>query len=243
MVKIRSPFVFVLAALLAAASARAASYRAVPGVPVQMSLPFAAVTAAPAASLAPSLLPSAPAALPAAVPVAAAPAAAPVAAVPAAAPATSAARWGDMPASVARALRAGDAREFWEACRRSGFEPPASDDHQQRLLADGWAQAAADASFDRPLGWGETAAPAPAPKARATKIDYDAFGAELRRRGTPDEGVFAQAALKRAILKAAGYTHLYGQGGVRVSLDEATDARVGAAFAKTLASWRRRAAR
>ncbi|MBI3563633.1 MAG: hypothetical protein HY079_00390 [Elusimicrobia bacterium] len=231
-----------LAALYAWTPLSAATFRAVPeGVPVQLALPFAAVPAA--VVTAPAALPTA-AVLPAA-PAAALPPAAPAAAVTPAAAAAPAATWGAMPASVARALRAGDAREFWEACRRSGFEPPASDDRQQSLLAEGWARASADAAFERPLAYGETAAPAPLPaaKAKRTKIDYEAFGEELRRRGTPGEGVFAQTAVKRAILKAAGYTHLYGRGGERVSLDDASDARVGGAFAATLKAWRSRAGR
>lgn len=246
-------FLAVLFATFAALPLSAASFRAVPeGVPLQLSLPFAVMPVAvmantPVVSAASALaLPAAmaPAAL-APTAVVASPVA--VAARPVAAPAVAAAgaaTWGNMPPAVAKAFRAGDAREFWEACRLSGFEPPPSDDAQQSLLAEGWARATADEAYVRSWIPAEPlAAPAPAARAKTTKMDYEVFGAELARRGTPDSGVFAQTETKRSILRKAGYTHLYGQGGVRVSIDDASPARIGHAFNETLKAWRRRAAR
>ncbi len=237
----------LLAALLAAGPSRAAALRAVPeGVPVQLSLPFAADPAAAVTVLAAPTL-SAAAVPTASLPTAAAPAptfAAPVA-VAAVVPTVKAAAapWDGMPAAVAKAFRAGDAREFWEACRRAGFEPPPSDDAQQALLAEGWARATADAAYER--AWvppASVAAPAVLKPSRPTKMDYEAFGARLGR-GLPDEAVFAQTETKRAILRESGYTHLRGPGGARIAIEDASPARVGLAFNETLKAWRRRAAR
>jgi hypothetical protein len=246
-------FLALLLVAFAALPLSAATFRAVPeGVPLQLSLPFAAMpvvvmaNAPVAPMLSASALPTvmAPAAAaPVAViasPVAvlARPSAAPVIAAP------SAATWGNMPPAVAKAFRAGDAREFWEACRLSGFEPPPSDDAQQSLLAEGWARVTADEAYVRSWIPAEPlAAPAPAARAKSTKMDYEVFGAELSRRGTPDSAVFSQTETKRSMLRNAGYTHLYGQGGARISIDDASPARIGLAFAETLKAWRRRAAR
>jgi hypothetical protein len=210
-------------------------------VPVQLSLPFAgapAVAVMPAPALL-SILPTAPP--PIAAPTPAALAAEPVAAAsasPAFAPAAAehATIWGAMPDAVAKAFRSGDAREFWAACVRADFAPPPSDDAQQSLLAEGSLLVEADRIAASRLA---PAAPRAAP-ARATKIDYAAFGRELARRPGLSASRFESIAAKRAILKGAGYTHLYGKGGVRIALDDAGDARIGLAFAETLRAYERR---
>ncbi len=88
----------------------------------------------------------------------------------------------------------------------------------------------------------ETATPgeAPPPATRATKIDYAAFGRALARSPRVSVDIFADAYAKRALLKAAGYTRLYGSGGTRVAIDDASDARIGRAFDATVRAYRNR---
>jgi hypothetical protein len=167
----------------------------------------------------------------------------PLAASPAAiAQPVPASAWGSMPPAVAAAFRGGDARAFYKACQASGFEPPASDDSQQNLLAEGASQIAADRFMlaPRKAALAPAGRTAPAPK-QATVIDYNAFAAALdRHTGINAENIFAHTATKRAILAAAGYTVLYGEGGVRIPLEDATAAKIGAVFKKTWAAYRRR---
>ncbi len=223
-----------LAALLAA-PAWAAPIETAPleGVPFQLSLGFPALPtlgAAPLTASAPVL----------AAPPSSAPLAAPL---PAAAPQPAAAvtprfAWGSMPPDVAQAFSAGDAREFCAACGRAEFTPPETDDAQQNLLREGAAMLEAD-RLAALLAAGPASAAAPAP-ARATKIDYAAFGRALAQRPGLGSGIFQSTAAKREILKSAGYTRLYGSGGARIPIDEAGDARIGRAFDATLRAYRRR---
>jgi hypothetical protein len=91
---------------------------------------------------------------------------------------------------------------------------------------------------------GETAIEAIVPKgkpvARATAIDYEEFGRRLA--GSPGLSLdpFKHAEAKRRILKAAGYSRLYGAGGVPIPIDQAADVRVGRAFANVHRAYRRR---
>lgn len=227
------PRFFRLAAVLLCApgAALAAALAPLPGrAPIQLTLAFP-TTAVPAAVVPAAPFASAVAPLPAFT----APAAVSLAPAPAKAFAAS---WSAMPPAVAAALRGGDARAFWKACRDEGFAPPEGDDAQQSLLKEGADLVAADRlALARPA---KTAA-APAAK-RGSKIDDAAFARALSGRSVR-EGIFDDAGAKRAILRAAGYTHLYGAGGVRLTLEEASDARVGRVFASTLAAHRRRAGR
>jgi|GEM_PF-3138299 len=149
-----------------------------------------------------------------------------------------AAHWSAMPPAVAAAFRSGDAREFWEACRAADFAPPESDDAQQNLLHEGAILREADRlALARFAPRAPVAAPAPT-RARATKIDYAAFGRALALRSGLSTDIFRDSAAKRAILKAGGYTRLYASGGRRIAIDDASDARVGRAFAATLRAYR-----
>jgi hypothetical protein len=75
---------------------------------------------------------------------------------------------------------------------------------------------------------------------RATKMDYEEFGRQLDRRPALDVNPFYHADAKRRILAASGYTHLYGAGGIRIPLAQASDARVGRAFLSVKKTFDRR---
>ena len=75
---------------------------------------------------------------------------------------------------------------------------------------------------------------------RATKMDYVEFGRQLARRSGLDLNPFNQADAKRRILAASGYTHLYGAGGVRIPIADASDVRVGNAFLRVKRTFDRR---
>jgi hypothetical protein len=76
---------------------------------------------------------------------------------------------------------------------------------------------------------------------RATKMDYDEFGRQLARRPGLDQNSFNQSDSKRRVLAASGYTHLYGVGGVRIPIADASDVRVGNAFNSVKKTFDRRA--
>jgi hypothetical protein len=87
-----------------------------------------------------------------------------------------------------------------------------------------------------------TVAAAPATAARpkrSTKIDYEEFGRQIAGRPGISTNVFQHADAKRRILRASGYDVLYGAGGRRIALGDATDARVGAAFANVMRAFSR----
>lgn len=179
--------------------------------PVQLSLNFAAPTPSFASPLAAAPL-------------------APIALTPAlgVTPAFAA-----IPAPVFAAFHSGDPVAYVKAARAAEYEPPEGDEHQNALYQLGLQREAADKAvleLDRP-----EAAPA-----RATKIDYDEFGRQLSRAPGLSANVFQHADAKRRILKASGYTRLYGAGGVPVAIDRAADARVGKTFANVLRAFQRR---
>lgn len=71
-------------------------------------------------------------------------------------------------------------------------------------------------------------------------IDYDAFGRALKRTGSIRLNRFEDNEAKREILKAANYTHLKGRGGVRIPIEEASVARVGAVFINVYTQYEKR---
>lgn len=75
---------------------------------------------------------------------------------------------------------------------------------------------------------------------RATKMDYDEFGRQLAVRPGLSLNPFDHADAKRRMLAASGYTHLFGAGGRRVPLAEASDVRVGKAFLSVKKTYDRR---
>ena len=142
-----------------------------------------------------------------------------------------------MPQAVAAALRGGDALAFYQAAERTGYFPPESDEHQLALLDEGAARAKAEDDFYQKLA--ERLSPKEA-RRRGGKLDYAAFGRALRARPGLSSNVFEHADSKREILRAAGYTRLRGRGKTSVTLEQASDARVGRAFDRVLAQYRRR---
>jgi hypothetical protein len=75
---------------------------------------------------------------------------------------------------------------------------------------------------------------------RATKMDYEEFGRQVAARPGLSLDPFQHADAKRRILAASGYTHLFGAGGRRVPLAEASDVRVGKAFLSVKRTFDRR---
>ncbi len=138
-----------------------------------------------------------------------------------------------IPAPVLNAFHSGDAPAFLKAARIADYRPPESDEHQNALYQLGLEREAADKAMR------ETAEPVVA-VARKTKIDYDEFGRQLLRSPGLSSNPFQHTDAKRRILKASGYSRLYGAGGVAVAIDRASDIRVGKAFASVLRAFERR---
>ncbi len=138
-----------------------------------------------------------------------------------------------IPAPVIAAFHSGDPAAFVKAARKAEYEPPEGDEHQNALYQLGLQREAADKAL---LALDH---PEPAP-ARTTKIDYDEFGRQLSRSPGLSTNVFQHTDAKRRILKASGYTRLYGAGGVPVPIDRAADVRVGKTFANVLRAFERR---
>ncbi len=150
-----------------------------------------------------------------------------------------------MPEAVAAALRGGDAVAFHaavnQAAEATGYSLPDSDEQAKALYDDGAARAQAEQQFHDAVA--DNVSPRAKKKRaakRKTKIDYDAFGRALLEYPGLSNDIRQHAEAKRDILRKAGYTRLYGKGKSRVSVDEASDERVGSAFEKTLAAYRRR---
>lgn len=138
-----------------------------------------------------------------------------------------------IPAPVIAAFHSGDPVAFVKAARKAEYEPPEGDEHQTALYQLGLQREAADKAvlaLDHPE-------PAPA---RATKIDYDEFGRQMARAPGLSANVFQHVDAKRRILKASGYTRLYGAGGIPVPIDQAADVRVGKTFANVLRAFQKR---
>lgn len=141
-----------------------------------------------------------------------------------------------MPAPVAAALRSGDAAAFYQAVLDHDYTPPADDERQRALLDEGATRAEAEEKFEAAVAG---RAGRETRRRSGAKIDYDAFGSALLRHPGLSSNIFQHAAAKRSILKAAGYTVLRGRGKTVVSIDDASDARVGEAFAHVLQQYRR----
>mgnify|MGYP001574246118 CR=1 FL=1 len=162
-------------------------------------------------------------------------------AAPAAGPsglAPSAIAQAQLPAGAAAALKGGDAAGFHAAAVLAEYEPPISDDVQQRLLREGAESEAAERAF-----WELAADPGRAVQkrgARRTKIDYDEFGRLLSLTPRLSLSPFQDIEPKRRILAASGYDRLIGPGAIRIPIAIADDIRVGRAFANVLSTYRRR---
>jgi len=85
----------------------------------------------------------------------------------------------------------------------------------------------------------EAAVPAAPRRARSSKIDYEEFGRQIAARPGISQNVFQHAEAKRRILRASGYSVLYGAGGIRIPLEDASDARIGNVFANVLRAFNR----
>lgn len=211
-------------ALLAPALAvEIAPVRAAPGtlaLPFVAAMPVALVVSAPAlapAAFSPALSASAwPAAAAASAAASAAAASPAAAAVPSFEP---------VPREVLAAFRSGDPQAYLAAARRADYEPPETDDAQSDLYQRGLEQEQSDRAFFASLS-----APAAPRPVRRTKIDYAEFGRRLASSPEVSLDVFRDSAAKRQILRASGYDVLIGKGGLRIPLDQASDARVGQAF-------------
>lgn len=127
-----------------------------------------------------------------------------------------------IPESVYAALLRRDPSAFYRACVQTDFQPQ---DEEQRE----WYEIGRVLSGDAKKSQNAK---------REPKIDYARFGAALRRYG-PSLDPFKDAYLKSIIYRQAGYTHLYGEDGGRIALDDASDARIGRAFEKTYAAYER----
>jgi hypothetical protein len=182
--------------------------------PVQLSFSFAApVALAPISALAPTL----------SAPLAAAPApAAAFAAAPIAVPVAAAVE--ATPAAEAFAASAAKTATVLPGTAISGEDDKISGRAQLQTLANNLG--ASSRTFDA--------------SRRSTKMDYDEFGRQLAARPGIDLSPFNQTEAKRRILSASGYTHLYGAGGVRIPLSQATDVRVGNAFLSVKKTYDRR---
>lgn len=208
---------FVLSWLLAAGTASAAIPR-VPAVGTQLSLFAPVPVLAPVAEKS-FFFPSPTLVVPAAIPLNAAPVFAP------------------MPEPVKAAFFAGDPAGFVKAVRAEDYEIPEGDEHQSALYQLGLEREAADR---RVLALMDAAEPGPVAKPkRATKIDYEEFGRQLAKHPGLSSSPFQHGPAKRKILKASGYDRLRGPEGP-VTIERATDARVGMAFAHVLRAYERR---
>lgn len=132
-----------------------------------------------------------------------------------------------LPRAVCTALAQRDSVAFYRACKESDFQP--QDEEQRQWYADGH-MLSGDA--------GKEAARLRAKQKRQPKIDYARFGAALKKY-EPSLDIFRDADLKRIAYRQAGYTHLYGEDGERIPLDDASDARIGGAFVKTCKAYKR----
>ena len=94
--------------------------------------------------------------------------------------------------------------------------PEARETGRAQLETAAAASASSNAVFDAPR--------------KTTKMDYEEFGRQVAARPSLSLNPFEHADAKRRILSASGYTHLFGAGGRRVPLADASDVRVGKAF-------------
>jgi hypothetical protein len=138
-----------------------------------------------------------------------------------------------VPKPVLAAFHSGDPAAYLKAARAAEYEPSEGDEHQTALYQLGLEREAADRAARRLFA-------APEPAVRATAIDYVEFGRQLSRHPGLSLSAFRDASAKRAILKASGYSRLYGAGGVPVPIERADDVRVGKTFANVLRAFERR---
>ena len=61
----------------------------------------------------------------------------------------------------------------------------------------------------------------------SSRFDYVAFGNALGSSSGVHLGIFQDRDMKENMLRAGGYTHVTGEGGKRIPLGEASDARIG----------------
>ncbi len=142
-----------------------------------------------------------------------------------------------IPRAVAEAFHSGDATAFVRAARRAEYRPPEGDEQQSALYQLGLEREAAERSARALV---EAAAPPPVPeRKRGTRIDYEEFGRQLAAHPGLSANPFQHAAAKRRILKASGYSRLYGAGGP-VAIESASDVRVGKAFENVRRAFERR---
>lgn len=138
-----------------------------------------------------------------------------------------------VPAPVLKAFHAGDAPAYLKAARTHEYQPPDGDEHQSALYQLGLEREAAERAM---LAVEQPAVPA----GRSTKIDYETFGRRLAQTSGLSSNPFNGTSAKRRILKAAGYTRLYGAGGKPIAIDDASDVRIGKVFANVLRAYERR---
>lgn len=210
-------FLLVLAGLLAAAPSSAAILR-LPVAGAQLSLFAPAPVVLPGAEKTFFPVPS------------------PVLAAPVLTP-TPAPLFAAMPKAVEAAFFAGDPAGFVKAARAAEYDIPEGDEHQAALYQLGLEREAADR---RVMDLMDAAEPGPVAKPkRATKIDYEEFGRQLAKHPGLSSSPFQHGPAKRKILKASGYDRLRGPEGP-VTIERATDARVGMAFVHVLRAYERR---
>ena len=139
------------------------------------------------------------------------------------------------PSPIVAAFHTGDPAVFLKTARAAEYEPPEGDEHQNALYRLGLEREAVERALAK-----AGQADAPPVKARKTAIDYDEFGRNLASAPGLSLDPFKHADAKRRILKASGYSRIYGAGGVPVPIDRAADVRVGKTFANVLRAFERR---
>ncbi len=126
-----------------------------------------------------------------------------------------------IPEAIKTALSDRDGLAFYRACDRYNFRP--QDEMQEELFAQGYFFA----EKSKPL-------PLSTSSSRKPRINYPIFLKTMQayeRSHSLNMDPFKHAGLKREILEQAGYSHVKGNGkGNRLTLDEASDYRIGQVF-------------
>lgn len=129
------------------------------------------------------------------------------------------------------ALFRGDVKRYYQLCLQEGVKPEFPDLYEQgRLEAIEGAR-----KLKRTLDLEKTVSTDIQPQEQAkpkrqTMINYETFWKLATNPHIAYDNIFVQTEEKKRILRQAGYTHLTGDKGERVTLDSAKPTRIGNAF-------------
>ena len=130
-----------------------------------------------------------------------------------------------------KALFSGDAKRYYLICRKAGINPEFFDLYEQGRLEVSQEAKRNQLGLERTIQTYDQARHQLSPK--RTKINYFLFWQEADNDRINPEDIFSQIDWKREILRKAGYTHLTGERGERVTIDSAKKTRIGHVFRNT----------